>query len=86
MTASKHEAIVTSELAKRKSAQDGIESAKKNSALDERYARKDASCGKPMFNHEASNGKVIGAGELYSSESDRDGGAASVKTNGPMTV
>ncbi|ALN64616.1 hypothetical protein GLA29479_5175 [Lysobacter antibioticus] len=36
-----------------------------------------------MFNLKASNGQVIGTSELYSSESARDGGIASVKANGP---
>ncbi|ALN83093.1 YegP family protein [Lysobacter antibioticus] len=55
----------------------------KNSALDERYERKDSSNGKPMFNLNASNGQVIGTSELYSGESARDGGIASVKGKWP---
>ena len=78
-----NETILTSELYNAKgSAEDGIESVKKNSALDERYERKDSSNGKPTFNLKASNGQVIGTSELYSSESARDGGIASVKANG----
>ncbi|WP_057972269.1 YegP family protein [Lysobacter antibioticus] len=84
LKAGNHETILTSELYNAKSsAEDGIESVKKNSALDERYERKDSSNGKPMFNLKASNGQVIGTSELYSSESARDGGIASVKANGP---
>jgi uncharacterized protein YegP (UPF0339 family) len=79
--------ILTSELYNAKgSAEDGIESVKKNSALDERYQRKDSSNGKPMFNLKASNGQVIGTSELYSSESARDEGIASMKANGPTAV
>lgn len=57
LKAGNHETILTSELYNAKgSAVDGIESVKKNSALDERYERKDSSNGKPMFNLKASNG------------------------------
>jgi uncharacterized protein YegP (UPF0339 family) len=57
--------ILTSELYNAKgSAEDGIESVKKNSALDERYERKDSSSGKPMFNLKASNGQAIGTSGL----------------------
>ncbi|WP_248842778.1 YegP family protein [Lysobacter antibioticus] len=57
--------ILTSELYNAKgSAEDGIESVKKNSVLDERYERKDSSSGKPMFNLKASNGQVIGTSGL----------------------
>lgn len=84
VTASKHETIVASELAKLKAARRAV--SKKNSALDERYAHKYSNNGKPMFNLKASNGQVIGTIELYSSQSARDGGAASVKTDGPMAA
>lgn len=87
LKAGNHETILTSEIYNAKgSAEDGIESVKKNSALDERYERKDSSNGKPMFNLKASNGQVIGTSELYSSESARDGGIASVKANGPTAT
>jgi uncharacterized protein YegP (UPF0339 family) len=39
-----------------------------------------------MRNLKASNGRAIDARELHSSESARDGGAASVKTSGPMAM
>ena len=87
LKAGNHETILTSELYNAKgSAEDGIESVKKNSVLDERYERRNSSNGKPMFNLKASNGQVIGTSELYSSESARDGGIASVKANGPTAV
>lgn len=87
LKAGNHETILTSELYNSKdSAENGIESVKKNSALDERYERKDSSNGKPMFNLKASNGQTIGTSELYSSVSARDAGIASVKANGPTAV
>lgn len=78
------ETILTSELYKAKaSALNGIESVKKNAPLDERYERKLDKAGHPRFNLKASNGEVIGASESYSSESARENGIASVKTNAP---
>lgn len=87
LKAGNHETILTSELYNAKSsAEEGIESVKKNSSLDERYERKNSNNGKPMFNLKASNGQVIGISELYSSESARYGGIASVKANGPSAM
>ena len=67
----------------RASAENGIESVKKNAPDDSRYERKDSSSGKPMFNLKASNGQVIGTSETYSSASARDNGIESVKKNAP---
>ncbi|NNK77727.1 MAG: YegP family protein [Litoreibacter sp.] len=76
--------ILASEGYKQKaSAKNGIHSVGKNAPLDERYQRKSASSGKPMFNLKASNGQVIGTSETYSSEAARDSGIASVKKNAP---
>lgn len=81
------ETILTSErYGAEGSPEDGIESVKKKSALDGRYDREGSSRGRPVCDLEASNGQAIGASEVCSSESARDGGAASVRTNGPMTV
>ena len=65
------------------SAENGIESVRKNAPADERYERKDTSSGKPMFNLKATNGQVIGTSEAYSSASARDNGIESVKKNAP---
>lgn len=76
--------ILTSEMYESKaSAENGIESVKKNAADDERYERKTASNGAPYFNLKAGNGQIIGKSEMYSSEAARDNGIESVKTNGP---
>ena len=78
------EIILASEGYKQKaSAENGIDSVKKNAPMDERYERKDTSSGKPMFNLKASNGQVIGTSETYSSTSARDNGIESVKKNAP---
>ena len=67
----------------RASAENGIESVKKNSAVDERFERKESNSGKPMFNLKATNGQVIGTSELYESTAARDNGIESVKKNAP---
>jgi uncharacterized protein YegP (UPF0339 family) len=81
------ETILTSEHYEAKvSAEKGIASVKENAPNDERYERKTAKSGSPMFNLKAANGQVIGTSETYSSESARDNGIASVKTNAPAAT
>lgn len=74
--------ILASEGYKQKaSAQKGIESVRKNSGDDARFARAETKNGKPMFNLTATNGQVIGTSEVYESASARDNGIESVKKN-----
>jgi uncharacterized protein len=61
----------------------GIESVKKNSQDDKRFARETASNGKFYFNLTATNGQTIGSSQMYADEAGRDGGIDSVKTNAP---
>ncbi len=61
----------------------GIESVRTNSQIDENFDRKVASDGSPFFSLVAGNGQIIGKSEMYSAESGRDNGIASVKTNAP---
>jgi len=76
--------ILTSQMYDAKSdAVNGIESCKKNGALDERFERALSTSGQPYFNLKATNGQVIGRSEMYSSEAARDNGIASVKSNAP---
>jgi uncharacterized protein len=76
--------ILTSEGYSSKSAcTNGIESVRKNSAVDARFDRKVASNGKFFFNLKATNGQVIGSSQMYESESGRDNGIESVKNNAP---
>ena len=65
------------------SAENGIESVRKNATNDARYERKDTKAGKYMFNLKASNGQVIGTSEQYESEASREAGIESVKKNAP---
>ena len=61
----------------------GIESVRKNSADDSKFERKTSSNGKFYFNLKATNGQIIGTSEMYESESSRNNGIESVKTNAP---
>ncbi|WP_158943002.1 YegP family protein [Granulicella sp. S190] len=65
------------------SAENGIESVKKNAANDAHYERKETRNGQHMFNLKAPNHQVIGTSETYTTTSARDGGIESVKTNAP---
>ncbi len=75
--------ILVSEMYEAKaSALNGIESVKKNSSDDARYERLTGAKGDPYFVLKAGNHQVIGSSQMYSSESARDNGIASCKTNG----
>jgi uncharacterized protein YegP (UPF0339 family) len=63
------------------SAQNGIESVRKNSKDDNRFERKSSSKGAPYFVLKAANGEVIGKSEMYSSKSSMENGIKSVKIN-----
>ena len=67
-------------------AENGIASVQKNSPLDERYERKQASDGRPYFNLKAANHQVIGSSQMYQTEAGRENGIASVKANGATEV
>ena len=81
------ETILTSELYKTKaSAENGIASVQTNCAVDARYESKTAANGKFHFNLLAANHQIIGSSQMYASESARDNGITSVKTNGSSTT
>ena len=61
----------------------GVESVKKNAANEARYEVKVAKNGKPYFNLKATNGQVIGASQMYASETTMKAGIASVMKNAP---
>ena len=65
------------------SALNGIESVKKNAPDDARYDRLTGKNDAPYFVLKAGNHQVIGNSQMYASESSRDNGIASCKTNGP---
>lgn len=64
----------------------GIESVKTNAPIDSRYDRRTSTNGKYYFNLKSSNGQVIGTSEMYESDSAREGGIASVKSNAPSAT
>ena len=65
-------------------AENGIESVRTNSQLDERYGRRDSNTGEPYFVLKAANQEIIGASEMYSSAPARSKGIESVKANLPQ--
>jgi uncharacterized protein YegP (UPF0339 family) len=76
--------ILTSEGYNTKAAcQNGIESVKKNGAIDARFERKESKNNKWYFNLKATNGQIIGTSEMYESAAGRDNGIESVKKNAP---
>ncbi|MGB5393906.1 MAG: YegP family protein [Lutimonas sp.] len=77
--------ILTSEgYAAKSGCTNGIESVKKNAADDAKYERLQAKDGSPYFNLKAGNNQIIGASEMYTSESAMENGISSVKTNAPQ--
>ncbi|ROT99909.1 DUF1508 domain-containing protein [Marinobacter sp. R17] len=64
-------------------AQNGVDSVRQHSPHDRYYDRQTSNAGQPYFNLYASNGKIIGTSQMYSSTYARDNGIASVKANGP---
>jgi len=76
--------ILTSELYKTKaSAENGIESVRKNANRDGAFETRTNSKGEPYFILKATNGQEIGRSEYYSGNSAMENGIASVKTNAP---
>lgn len=84
LKASNGQTILTSEGYKTKlNCENGVESVRKNSKVDERFDRKSSTNGKYYFNLKATNGQIIGTSEMYEGESSRDNGIDSVKKNAP---
>ncbi len=78
--------ILTNELYKTKvSAENGIESVRKNFAREGTFEERINSKGEPYFILKATNGQEIGRSEYYSSISAMESGVASVKKNAPET-
>lgn len=81
------ETILSSEGYSTKSnCQNGIESVKRNAPDENKYDRKIASNGKLYFTLEAANGQTIGVSELYESETGRNNGILSVKSQAPNAI
>ena len=84
LKASNGQIILTSELYQEKaSAQNGIESVKKNASITSHFEEKSSSKDEPYFVLKAANGQVIGKSEMYSSNAAMKKGITSVQTNAP---
>jgi uncharacterized protein YegP (UPF0339 family) len=82
LKASNGQVILTSELYKQKSsAENGIESVRKNAVREGAFETKTNSKGEPYFILKATNGQEIGRSEYYSGKAAMDNGIASVKKN-----
>lgn len=87
LNAGNGQTILSSEGYKTKAnCENGIESVKNNATDDNKFERKTSTNGKFYFNLKATNGQVIGTSQMYESESGRDNGIESVKTNAPGAV
>ncbi|MPV85842.1 YegP family protein [Ostreibacterium oceani] len=64
----------------------GIESVQTNAADSAQFEKLTAKDGSPYFTLKATNGQVIGNSQMYSSESARDNGIASVQNNAPSAT
>jgi uncharacterized protein YegP (UPF0339 family) len=65
------------------SAQNGIESVKKNAPDEDRYELKEAANGKWHFNLKARNGQVILSSQMYADKGGAENGIESVMKNAP---
>jgi hypothetical protein len=84
LKAANGQVILTSELYKSKpSAENGIESVRKNSARDGAFETRTSAKGEPYFILKATNGQEVGRSEYYSSNSAMENGIASVMKNAP---
>ncbi len=87
LKAANGEVILTSEMYQaRAGAENGIQSVRENSALDERFDRRTSKADEPYFVLKAANGEILGRSEMYSSAAAMEKGIASVKTNAPDAV
>jgi uncharacterized protein len=76
--------ILQSEMYETKaSAQNGIESVKKNAQDASRFEKLTGTKGDPYFVLKAGNHQVIGQSQMYASEKARDGGIESCMNNAP---
>lgn len=84
LKASNGQVILTSELYKtRASAENGIESVRKNAGREGAFETRTNSKGEPYFILKATNGQEIGRSEYYSGKAAMDNGIASVQKNAP---
>lgn len=76
------EVILTSQsYVDKQGALNGIDSVRTHGPHDSNFVREKSTANEPYFNLKAANGQVIGRSEMYSAESGRENGIASVKAN-----
>jgi uncharacterized protein len=79
--------ILQSEMYESKaSAQNGIESVKKNATDASRFEKLTSSKGEPYFVLKAANHQVIGNSQMYAGEKARDNGIDSCATHAPSAA
>jgi len=84
LKAANGQVILTSELYKKKaSAENGIESVRRNSRRDGAFQVGTNTKGEPYFILKATNGQEIGRSEYYSSSAAMENGMESVRKNAP---
>ena len=84
LKATNGQVILTSVRYKQKpSAENGIESVRKNSAREGAFEVRENAKGEPYFILKAINGQEIGRSEYYSSKASMEKGVASVMKNAP---
>lgn len=84
LRAKNNEIILQSEGYKTKqSAENGIESVRKNAPIDEQYNRLNATNGQYYFVLTAANNQVIGVSETYTTKAARENGIEAVKQEAP---
>ncbi|MDT8421732.1 MAG: YegP family protein [Desulfuromonadales bacterium] len=85
LKAANGQVILTSELYRQKaSAENGIESVRRNAVRDGAFETRTNSRGEPYFILKATNGQEIGRSEYYSGNSAMENGIESVKKNAPV--
>ena len=87
LIASNGQNILQSEMYESKaSAQNGIESVKKNAQEATRFEKLTSTKGEPYFVLKAGNHQVIGQSQMYGSEKARDGGIDSCTNHASLAV
>ena len=84
LTAKNGQVILSSQgYASKSGCDNGIDSVKTNSQVDERFERKEAKDGQHYFALTAANNQTIGKSEMYTSKSSMENGIQSIATNAP---
>lgn len=87
LKASNGQVILTSQsYSDKRSALNGIESARKNAGNDANIERRLASSGQPYFVLKAANAQIIGQSEMYSANATMEHGIGSVMRNASDAV